>query len=281
MQLNEARSLLFVPAVSPQHLWTKAAQRGADALIVDLEDSVPLDRKAEARAMACEAIAYLADRAPVLVRVNAPRELLLADVEALPWPRLRGVLLPKVEAAAQVRELAESLAARQPPGATPVPIAALIETPLGVLRAQEIATAHPSVCALGFGGEDYASEMRVPAQPQSLLWAAQAVTNCARAYGLACWGLPGSVAEIQDMPAFAQLVKLARDTGFTGTVCIHPRQVAVANPGFGPTEDERAWAREVLKADETARAKGLGAVTLDGRMIDRPIVERARRWLHA
>ncbi len=279
MPLSNARSLLFVPATSP-HLLAKAAQRGADALIIDLEDAVPLERKSEARRMARQAIEQLAAQAPVLVRVNAPLDLLRADIEALPLTLLQGILLPKVESASQVLELAGLLATRQGPNAKPIPIASLIETALGVVRAESIATAHPSVCALGFGAEDYAAEMGVQPQPQSLLWAAQAVTTCARAFRLACWGLPGSVAEIEDMASFAEGVNLARSIGFSGTVCVHPRQVAVANAGFGPAEQELAWARKVLAADEKARAQGLGAVTLDGRMIDRPIVERARRWLH-
>jgi citrate lyase subunit beta/citryl-CoA lyase len=278
MHLKEARSLLFVPATSP-HLLAKAAQRGADALIVDLEDAVPLDRKVEARAMAARAIEHLADRVAVLVRVNSAAELLFADIESLPLARLQGVMLPKVESAQQVQSLAAALAQRGDPGPSTMPIVALIETALGVLRAQEIATAHSSVCALGFGAEDYAAEMLVEPKPESLLWPAQAVSNCARAFNLACFGLPGSVAEIENMDAFAILIRQARSTGFTGTICIHPRQVGVANAGFGPSEQELAWARKVLAADDEARAKGLGAVTLEGRMLDRPIVERARRWL--
>ena len=278
MHLKEARSLLFVPATSP-HLLAKAAQRGADALIVDLEDAVPLDRKVEARAMAARAIEQLADQVPVLVRVNSAAELLFADIESLPLARLQGVMLPKVESAQQVQSLAAALAQRGDPGPSTMPIVALIETALGVLRAEEIATAHSGVCALGFGAEDYAAEMLVEPKPESLLWPAQAVSNCARAFNLACLGLPGSVAEIENMDAFAILVRQARSIGFTGTICIHPRQVGVANAGFGPSEQELAWARKVLAADDEARAKGLGAVTLEGRMLDRPIVERARRWL--
>lgn len=280
MRLIDARSLLFVPATS-SHLLAKAAQRGADALIVDLEDAVPLERKAEAREMAARAVEQLASQAPVLVRVNSAMELLQADIAALPLARLQAVLLPKVESAAQVQALAELLAERGGRGAEPLPIVALIETPLGVVRAEMIAAAHRSLCALGFGAEDYAAEMLVEPLPDSLLWPAQALTNCARAFGLACWGLPGSVAEIGDMKAFATLVQQARSIGFSGTVCIHPRQIGVANTGFGPSGKELAWARKVLAADEDARAQGLGAVTLDGRLIDRPIVERAKRWLEA
>ena len=277
--ISNARSLLFVPATSP-HLLAKAVERGADALIVDLEDAVPIDRKVEARGMAAQAIAQLAGQAVVMVRVNSAPELLRADIEALPLAQIQGVLLPKAESTAQVVALAGLLAQRRSDDPQALPIAALIETPLGVMRAEGIATAHPSVCALGFGAEDYASEMRVEPRPESLLWAAQAVTNCARAFGLACWGLPGSIAEISDMDAFADLVRQARDVGFSGTVCIHPRQVLVANAGFDPTEQELKWAHKVLAAAEEARARGLGAVSLDGRMIDRPIVERAMRLIN-
>ncbi|WAI82054.1 MULTISPECIES: HpcH/HpaI aldolase/citrate lyase family protein [Achromobacter] len=278
MLLSEARSLLFVPATSP-HLWAKAAQRGADAIVIDLEDAVPLHRKSEARDLARKAIEQLVGQTPILVRVNASEDLLPFDLEALPLSRLQGVLLPKVESAAQVQALATRLADRQEAGTPSLPIAALIESPLGVLQAQSIATAHPTVGALGFGAEDYAVEMGVSPEPQSLMWPAQAIACCARAYRLACWGLPGSVAEIQDMTAFAQLVQLARAAGFSGTVCVHPRQVAVANEGFGPNEQELAWARRVLLADEEAAAKGQGVAMLDGRMVDRPVIERARRWI--
>lgn len=280
MQLTAARSLLFVPATAP-HLLEKAAQRGADALIVDLEDAVPLDRKVEARKMAARAVEQLASQIPVLVRVNSDPHLLDADIESLPLELLQAVMLPKVESAAQIQSLAKALSRGAPHRSAPISIVALIETPLGVIRAESIATAHPSVGALGFGAEDYAAEMQVEPQPEVLQWAAQSVTNCARAFDLACWGLPGSVAELKDMDAFARLVKLARGLGFSGTVCIHPRQVEVANAGFGPSQEELAWAQKVLAANAEAIAKGLGVVTLDGRMIDRPIVERAMRWLEA
>lgn len=280
MHLNDLRSLLFVPATS-QHLWGKAAERGADAVIVDLEDGVPADRKAQARVMAREAIELLADATPVFARINAPEALFALDIAALPLDRLQGVLLPKVESADEVRTLAACIAGHQAAASPALAIAALIETPLGVMEARHIATAHPSVKALGFGAEDYATEMGVPAEPQSLMWAAQAITCCARAYGLACWGQPGSIAEINDMTAFAGLVRQARRAGFSGTPCIHPRQVTVANAGFGPTDAELDWARRVLVADVAAQADGRGVVTLDGRMIDRPIVERARRWLRS
>ncbi|NML46219.1 CoA ester lyase [Ramlibacter sp. G-1-2-2] len=270
--MKAARSLLFVPAIAPRML-AGAAQRGADAVIVDLEDSVPPAHKADARVAAGPAIEALAREVPVLARVNAGAWQ--EDIAALPLAALAAVLLPKVESAEEVQELAAALAARC---ATPPPIAALIESALGVLRAERIALASPALCALGFGAEDFAAEMGVTPQAASLLMPAQQVTLAARAHGLACWGLADSIAEIEDMQDFAASCAEARAIGFTGTVCIHPRQVAAANTGFGATAEEQAWARDVLAAAEAAGPQGQGAFEFRGRMVDRPILERARRW---
>jgi citrate lyase subunit beta/citryl-CoA lyase len=275
MRVKAARSLLFLPATSPQ-LLPKATERGADALIVDLEDAVPPARKAEARPMATAALRDLAARgAELLLRVNAEQALWEEDIAAIPSGIALTVMLPKVESAAQVDALATALAARGQDAA----IAALVETPRGVLEAARIATASPRLCALGFGAEDYAAAIGLAPAPVSLSVPAQMVGVAAHAHGLAFWGLAGSVAETADMDAFGALVRLSRQLGFTGTVCIHPRQVPVANEGFGPTPEEIAWAGRVVAAAEEARARGQGAVLLDGRMIDRPIEDRARRWL--
>jgi citrate lyase subunit beta/citryl-CoA lyase len=276
MRLKSARSLLFLPAIAPQ-LLAKATERGADALIVDLEDSVPPARKAEARPMATAAIRDLAARgAQVLLRVNHDPGLLADDLAAIPPGHAVTVMLPKVESAAQVVELAGQLAAL---GLPELPIAALVETPRGVLEVARIAVATPRLCALGLGAEDYAAALGLAPDPVTLTGPAQLVAVAAHAHGLAFWGLAGSIAETQDMEAFGALVSLSRRLGFTGSVCIHPRQVPVVNAGFGPTPAELAWARRVVEAAEAARAAGQGAVLLDGRMIDLPIEARARRWL--
>ncbi|MEF7612598.1 CoA ester lyase [Aquincola sp. MAHUQ-54] len=273
--LSALRSLLFLPATAT-HLLAKAAGRGADALILDLEDAVPAERKAEARVLAAEALAQLAGSGlPVLLRVNAGREAWLQDIAAMPLQALAAVMLPKVERPGQVTALAQALDAA---GAAALPVAALIESPLGVLASAEIAR-HPRLAALGFGAEDHAAALGVAPTPQALAWPASQVVTCAHAYGLPCWGLAASVAEVADMEAFAATVRHARAIGFTGSVCIHPRQVPVVNEGFSPTADELAWARRVVEADAAARAQGQGALIVDGRMVDKPIVDRARRWL--
>ena len=111
---------------------------------------------------------------------------------------------------------------------TPPPIAALLETPLGVLATTQIA-AHPSLCALGFGAEDYSGAIGVHPNALALTWPAQQVITGAHAYGLQCWGMAGSIAEVKDLEAFGKDVEYARGIGFTGSVCIHPNQVDIVN----------------------------------------------------
>lgn len=280
MQIKQWRSLLFIPATST-HLLAKATERGADALVVDLEDAIPPDRKAEARPMARAAVQQLSEGgAWVVLRVNSEPALWAQDLQGMPLQHLAAVMLPKVETPAQLADFAQALAAFAASAQVePPPIAALLETPRGVLAALQIAP-HPALCALGFGAEDYAGALGVPPEPAALTWPAHQVLTCAHAHGLACWGLAGSIAVVDDEVGFEHTVRAGRAMGFTGSVCIHPRQVPIVNRGFSPSAAEQAWAARVVAADDAARAQGLGAVLVDGRMIDRPIVERARRWLN-
>lgn len=278
MQIKQFRSLLFVPATS-EHLWEKASQRGADAVVIDLEDAIPIEKKELARAMAPKAIQLLKDKgADVVLRVNSDPQLWEQDLVGMPLKSLSAVMLPKVETKDQVEAFSKALT--QHCSATPPPIAALLETPLGVLATSQIA-GHPSLCALGFGAEDYSGAIGVHPHALALTWPAQQVITGAHAYGLQCWGMAGSIAEVKDLDAFGKDVEFARSIGFTGSVCIHPNQVAIVNRGFSPSAAELEWAQKVVDADEAARAKGLGAVLLEGKMIDKPIVDRARRWLAA
>lgn len=278
MQINQFRSLLFVPATS-EHLWEKASQRDADAVVVDLEDAIPLDKKALARSLAPKAIQLLKDKgAQVVLRVNSDPTLWQQDLAGMPLHHLSAIMLPKVETKDQVEAFSMALATLS--DGIPPPIAALLETPLGVLATAQIA-GHPALCALGFGAEDYSGSIGVHPNPLALTWPAQQVITGAHAYGLQCWGMAGSIAEVHDLEAFTKSVELARNIGFTGSVCIHPNQVAIVNRGFSPSVAELEWAQKVVDADQSARAKGLGAVLLDGKMIDKPIVDRAQRWLAA
>jgi citrate lyase subunit beta/citryl-CoA lyase len=276
--LKHCRSLLFLPATS-QHLLAKATERGADALVIDLEDSVAPERKAEARAMARAAVQTLSSQgATVVLRVNSDAHVWQQDLDRMPLQQVAAVMLPKVETWEQIDAMACALKAMG--GESAPAIAALLESPRGVLAARDLA-AHPALCALGFGAEDYAANLGVPASPAALSWPAHQVLTCAHAKHLQCWGLAASITEVEDQASFERSVLAARAMGFTGSMCIHPRQVLVVNRGFSPTLEERDWAARVVAADGAARAAGLGVVLLDGRMVDKPIVDRARRCLAA
>lgn len=275
------RSLLFVPATAPQFL-AKAAERGAGAIIVDLEDAVLPERKAAARPLAANACRALrAQGATVLLRVNADADALAEDLAHAPLDCIDAVMLPKVDDPVQVQALAQQLDRLEARFALaqPVRIAALIESPRGILRADAIATAHPRMAALAFGAEDYCAAMGIAPLPHALTLPAQMVTLAAHAAGLECWGLAASIGNIDDTAAYAATARAARELGFTGAMAIHPRQVAALNAAFSPGAEEIAWARRVEAAALAAAARGEGAVTLDGRMIDKPIVARALRIL--
>ncbi len=267
------RSALFVPLADERFL-AKAHERGADALLLDLEDSVPPAQKAAARARLPEAARRLAaSGATVMVRVNSLPELVAEDLKAAAQSPVIAVFLPKVESAEQV------LAAERQLGANAAQLVAMLESPASVLEAVAISRAGSRLAGLVFGGEDYCGALGIASSAALLDWPAQMVAVAARARGLAAFGLPGPVAEIADMDAYARLLERAKAMGFTGTLCIHPKQVAASNRAYTPSAEEVALAREIVIAFDAAVREGRGAFALHGRMIDAPIVDQARATL--
>lgn len=268
------RSLLFVPADRPDR-FAKAAASGAGAVILDLEDGVAEADKAVALAAVPDGIAAIrAVDGRVLVRVNAGARG-LADLAALAGQPADGFVLPKVEAPSDVTAAADALAAAGRP--VPANLVALVETPRGIVAAAAIAEAGRDLAALAFGAEDFAAAMGVPPGAEELGHAARTVAIAARAAGLPAFGVIGSIADIRNLAAYEAACRRARSAGFAGALAIHPAQVPVAERAFAPSPDEIAWAHAVL---EDAAADPSGAlVSRDGRMIDKPVIERARRVL--
>jgi citrate lyase subunit beta / citryl-CoA lyase len=269
------RSLLFVPADRVDRVG-KAAASGADAVILDLEDGVGQDRKDVARSAIADGVATVAKAGVrVIVRINqggAGRE----EADRFKLLPIDAFMLPKVEDTDAVTAIA---AVRAGNGARegPTGLIPLIESPAGVLAAATIARCDPSVVALSFGGEDYAADMGVEPGPEELDFPARMVAVAARAAGLPSFGIIGSIADVRDEAAFELACRRARGAGFAGALAIHPTQVRIANRVFSPTDAERDWALGVLEDIESG---GSGAIRgRDGRMIDRPVVERARRLL--
>lgn len=271
MDAFRVRTALFVPVLQPR-FFARAGDRGSQALILDLEDAIAPQCKTDARLALPDAVRALRSSGlPLLVRVNADAELLQADLLACVDADVDAVMLPKVESANDVQAARQVLARHR---CNLVPI---IETPRGVLRADTIAAADPAICAIGFGSEDLAAGINRAPSADMLVPAAAHVALCAAAENIACWGLVGSVAELENLQSLAAAGSLSRRLGFTGTPAVHPAQVPILNQAFAPTEEELAQARRVLDAYAAAEASGTGALRLGGHMIDRPIVERARR----
>ena len=271
--LSTVRSALFVPLADERFL-ARAHERGADALLLDLEDSVPPAQKAEARARLPEAARRLAVAgATVMVRVNNDAGLLADDLKAAVQGRAAAVFLPKTESADQVKAASFLL------DGCDAGVVAMIESPAAVLEAPAIARAGGRLAGLAFGSEDYCGALGIASGAALLDWPAQMVAVAARAHGLAAFGLPGPVAEIADMDAYTRLLEKAKAMGFTGTLCVHPKQVAASNRVYSPSDAELALAREIVAAFDAAVKEGRGAFALHGRMIDAPVAEQARATL--
>jgi citrate lyase subunit beta/citryl-CoA lyase len=273
VDFSALRSALFVPLAEERFL-ARAHERGADALLLDLEDSVPPARKQEARARLPDAARRLAALgATVMVRINSAPELLAADLKAAALSPVVAVFLPKVENAEQL------IAAEVLLAGSGARLVALLESPNAILAAAEISRAGTRLAGLAFGSEDYCGALGIGSDKAALDWPAQMLATAARARGLAAFGLPGPVSEIEDAEAFTRLLERAKAMGYTGCTCIHPKQVAAANRVYSPTPGEIELAREIVSAFEAALRDGRGAIALHGRMIDAPVVDQARAVL--
>jgi len=280
------RSLLYVPATAARFV-AKAADRGADAILLDLEDSIPPERKADARAALAEAVATLVaargDRArpEILVRINRAWRLAVPDLEAAVIAGVDGLCLPKVDGAdhlAAIDQVVGELEAERGLPTGRIRYFVLIETAKGVSEARAIAKASRRTAAISLGGEDLAADLGLP-EPDPLVLAPYNadILVAAREAGVLPLGYPGSIAEFSDLEAFRRGAEQGRREGFEGGACIHPAQVPILNAAFAPPEAEIAHAEALLTAFEAALAQGSGAVSFEGKMIDKPIVDRARR----
>lgn len=274
------RSMLFVPAAAPQR-WAKAHTRGADAIIVDLEDSTQPEAKVAARVQAIEAVKHLAaNGVAVTVRVNNDPDLLADDVEAVVMSGLRAIVLPKVEDAAEIDSLSAMLDAAEYEAGLErhaIGVVAVIESPRALERIAAIADG-PRLIGISLGSEDFALSLGRPPGPLSLDLAAQIVAYTAAPRGIMGIGMATGIANFTDLDAFGAEARRAHGMGLTGAMCIHPNQVGVLNECFGYGEAEVSDAQAILVAWE---GRVDGVVSHNGRMIDQPVVERARRLLAA
>jgi citrate lyase subunit beta/citryl-CoA lyase len=276
------RSMLFVP-VTAERFVNGAARRGADAIILDLEDAVAASEKERARTLVPEA-AQIVSRggADVVVRLNRPLRMTVRDLEAVIGPGVHAVALPKAESAQHVQlvaEIIDELEAERgmAPGTTKM--LAMVETCSAFFRINEIAKASPRLVALNLGAEDFATAAGMLPEAEGLFMPKQMCVFAARAAGIMPMGFVGTVAEFHDLEGFRVTVRRSRRLGFVGASVIHPSQVQILNEEFRPSAEEVAHAARVVGAYDKALAEGVGAVTVDGKMIDVPVVERAKLLL--
>ncbi len=271
--LDVAVTALFVPGDRPDR-FGKALAAGADVVIVDLEDAVAPAAKAAARDHVRTA---LRDGPGFVVRINpldgpeaAADAQLIDDLTAHPDVRLAGVMVPKADDPAALAALAGRLAAGFD---GPSPLVALVETARGVLAAPSLA-AVGGVTRLAFGALDLAADVGAQGDAGALLGYARAQVVLASRAARIAGPLDSPPTEIADLAAVTAAARSARGLGFTGSLCIHPAQLAAVRTAFRPSSAELDWARRVLAAGDSA-------AQIDGRMVDRPVVERARRLLTA
>jgi citrate lyase subunit beta/citryl-CoA lyase len=277
------RSLLYVP-VTAERFVENAHTRGADAIILELEDGVAPSEKARARELVFEAAPVVGQAgADVLVRINRPWRLALRDIEASIGPNVRGLVLPKVDSAEHVRAIAEVVEEIEQEIGLEVGHTVFLlrlETAGAVLAAREIADAHPRVVALGAGIGDLMVALGATPDSPTITTSAVQVALAAHAAGRVAIGLSSSITNFGDLDGFRLAVEDARGLGYRGAPCVHPAQVAILNEVFSPNESELEWAGMVISEYEVALAKGVGAITTStGQFVDIPVYEYAKRTL--
>lgn len=258
------RSYLFVPGNRPER-FARAMASGAHAVILDLEDAVPAADKEQARAEVARLLGAARTACPLLVRINsAETEWFREDLKLCGLPGTAGVMLPKAERVADLALLTSSIGA---PAILP-----LIETAQGMANAAELARA-PRVQRLAFGAIDFQLDLGIEGDHEELLYFRSRLVLASRLARLAP-PVDGVTLAVDDETLLSCDTLRARRLGFGAKLCIHPRQLETVNSCFRPGDEETAWARRVVAAAEAANG---AAVALDGRMVDRPVILKARQ----
>jgi citrate lyase subunit beta / citryl-CoA lyase len=261
----QPRSYLFVPGDRPERI-AKARASGADAVIVDLEDAVAPTNKGAARAAVAGALDAMH---PVVLRINgADTAWFDDDARLAAHPGVAGVMLPKAAAAEPVAALRAASGGK--------PVLALIESAAGMANLRGLATT-AGVARLVFGSIDFQLDLDIADDDLALLAFRSQLVLASRVASLPS-PVDGVTTALDDIARIETEARRARSLGFGGKLCIHPKQVAIVNGAFSPSETELAWAQRVIDA---AAAAGGAAVAVDGKMVDAPVLARARRLLAA
>jgi len=280
------RTALFVPGNRPDRV-DKTVGTAADVVIVDLEDAVPYSQKKETRPVVREKVLDYPER-PVFVRVNAlDTEFFQEDLNAVVVEGLACIIVPKIEAAAQIQEINQELLKTEenkglPPGS--VSIIPLIETALAVENVFQIVSQRTDpqrLFTVAFGAADFALDMgfTITKTGEELFYPRSRIAVACRAAGVEPPLDTPFMIDLKDREALEADIKRGCQLGFQGKLCIHPNQVDICNRRFSPTTGDIAYAQKIIQAFDAAEASGTAAIQLEGQFIDYPVVERSRRIL--
>ena len=270
------RSRLYLPGNEPK-FFVNAGLYGPDAIILDLEDSVHPEEKDAARLLVRNALrAVDFKNSERMVRINQ-LPLGLEDLDAIVPEGPDLILIPKVETPDQVREVDERVSGLLGSGERPLWLMPILESALGIENSFQIARASERVVALTIGLEDYAADLGVPRSADGVesMYARKRLVNAAKAAGVQA--IDSVYGQVDDLAGLREWAAGACQLGYEGMGCLHPRQIAVIQDAFAPSEAEIERARRIVEAFEKARAEGLGVVSLGSKMIDPPVVQQALR----
>jgi citrate lyase subunit beta/citryl-CoA lyase len=272
--------MMFVPGANAAML-RDAPLYGADSVMFDLEDAVSLNEKDSARTLvhfALKTFDYSAIE--TVVRINGLDTVGALDIEAMVLAGVNVIRLPKTETAQDIIDVAAVITQVEEENDLPVgttKMMAAIESAEGVLNARDIATASDRLIGIALGAEDYVTNMKTRRYPdgQELLFARSMILHAARAAGIAA--IDTVFSDINDTDGFLAETTRIKQLGFDGKSVINPRQIPLVNGIYAPSKAEIQQAKEVIWAIREAESKGSGVISLNGKMVDKPIVERAER----
>jgi len=272
------RTRLYAPGNNPR-LLVGIELHGADCVLLDLEDSVPPAEKHAARVLVKHLLATV-DFPEVWVRINPLATYGTDDLGEVMLARPHGICLPKAESAKDVKGLADELSRLETElgfeeGSTM--IMPIIETGKGVLHAEEIATADPRVAVIAFGAEDYTRDVGAKRTQESLLFPRSQIVAAAATAGIQASDTV--YANLEDEEGLIAETEHIRNLGYVGKGVINPRQIGPIHSVFSPSPEEIAAAERIVAAAAEAEKQGIGAIAIGGKMIDKPVLERARRTL--
>src|SRR5882724_2012626 len=274
------RSILYVPGNVAKFI-DRAHERGADCVLIDLEDSVQPAQEPEARAMLPEAMKKVVrSGADVAVRINRPMRLAIPDIETAVRPGLSALFITKTESVQHLRLLDEAVSELEKERGMPVGgvgFGAMIEHPRALAHINDIAGHAPRLIAMMLGGEDFAMETGSVPGDETLELPKRLVAFAAQAHEVPMIGILGTVADYSDPAAYKKSAERARRFGFSGGTCVHPGLVTALNEAYTPKAEEVAYALKLIEADRKAAAEGRGSFSVDGKMIDIPVIDRARK----